>query len=122
MNAALWVGQVLLALHTIMGATWKISHSEQAVPSLQAIPHAAWLSLIGIEILLGVALVLPALQSKWAKLAPAAAACIALEMLAFVALHLASKHGEHGPMMYWLVVAVFCAFLTYARLSLRPLA
>ena len=43
-NVVLWILQVLLALHTAMGAVWKFSNSEQTVPSLQAIPHGAWLA------------------------------------------------------------------------------
>jgi hypothetical protein len=42
MNILLWVLQILLALHTTMGAVWKFSHSEQTVPSLKAIPHGVW--------------------------------------------------------------------------------
>ena len=45
MNILLWVLQILLALHTAMGAVWKFSNSEQTVPSLKAIPHGAWLTL-----------------------------------------------------------------------------
>jgi hypothetical protein len=40
MNILLWILQILLALHTAMGAVWKFSHSaEQTMPSLKAIPH-----------------------------------------------------------------------------------
>ncbi|MBL9038941.1 MAG: hypothetical protein JNG84_10530, partial [Archangium sp.] len=59
MNIFLWILQVLLALHTTMGAVWKFSNSEQTTPSLKAIPHAVWLGMSGIEILCSVALVLP---------------------------------------------------------------
>ncbi len=51
MNIALWILQVLLALHTAMGAVWKLSHSEQTVASLSALPHALWLGLSGLEVL-----------------------------------------------------------------------
>ena len=37
MNPTLWVLQSLLALHTAIGALWKFSNSEQAVPSLSAL-------------------------------------------------------------------------------------
>jgi hypothetical protein len=43
MNILLWALQILLALHTAVGAVWKFSHSEQTVPPLQAIPHQLWL-------------------------------------------------------------------------------
>ena len=51
MNILLWVLQILLALHTAIGAVWKFFNSEQTVPSLKAIPHGVWLSLSVIEIL-----------------------------------------------------------------------
>lgn len=116
MNIVLWVLQVLLALHTAMGAVWKLTNSEQNVPSLSAIPHGVWMALIGVELLCCVGLLLPL-----AILAPIAAACIAAEMLLFSGVHLASGDGNHGPMYYWLVVAAVCGFVAYGRYALAPL-
>lgn len=121
MNVLLWVLQALLALHTVMGAVWKLSNSEQAVPSLSAIPHGVWLGLIVVELLCSAGLVLPALSGRFASLAPIAAACIAVEMLLFCGVHLASGDASHGQMVYWLVVAAVCAFVAFGRLSLKPL-
>ena len=45
MNILLWILQILLALHTTMGAVWKFSNSEQTVHSLSAIPHGVWLTM-----------------------------------------------------------------------------
>ena len=70
MNILLWILQILLALHTITGAVWKFSNSEQAVPSLKAIPHAVWLGMIVIELLCSVGLILPAFNKSLGKLAP----------------------------------------------------
>lgn len=121
MNILLWVLQVLLALHTVMGAVWKFSHSaEQTMPTLKAIPHGAWLAMGGFELLCGLALVLPALSKPLGVLAPIAAICIAAEMLLFCALHLSSGDKNYGPMAYWLVVAALCAFIAYGRLVLTP--
>jgi hypothetical protein len=103
-----------------MGAAWKLSHSEQAVPSLRAIPHVVWLSLIGIELLCSVGLLLPAFQKRFRAAAPIAATCIAGEMLIFCALHLRSGEAKHGQMIYWLVVAAVCAFIAYGRFVLKP--
>lgn len=52
--------------------------------------------------------------------APAAAACIAAEMLLFCALHAVSDSEERGPVAYWLVVAVISGFLAYGRFVLEP--
>lgn len=119
MNILLWVLQSLLALHTAIGAVWKFSNSEQTVPSLQAIPHGLWLALSGIELVLSLCLILPAFNRSLAILAPIAAACIAAEMLLFSALHLYSGEANHGPMIYWLVVAAICAFIAYGRFLSR---
>ncbi len=120
MNIALWLLQALIAFHTATGAVWKLSNSEQTVPSLGAIPHTAWLGLAAAELLCSVALVLPALDSRLAPLAPAASAVIALEMLGFVAVHQRSGDGNRGPMVYWLVVAVLCAMLVAGRTLTLP--
>lgn len=121
MNLALWVLQVLLALHTATGAVWKFSNSEQAVPSLSAIPHGVWLGMGVLELLIALGLVLPALYKPLGVLVPVAAALIAAEMLVFCALHLYSGDANYGPMIYWLVVAAICAFIAYGRLVLKPL-
>jgi hypothetical protein len=113
--------QILLALHTVMGAVWKFSHSEQTVPSLKAIPHEVWLAMSVFELLCSLALIVPAFNRSLAILAPVAAACIAAEMLLFSGLHLYSGEANYGPVIYWLVVAALCAFIAYGRLVLKPL-
>ncbi|MEZ4460846.1 MAG: hypothetical protein R3E66_14175 [bacterium] len=122
MNLVLWILQVLLALHTVTGAVWKFSNSEQVVPALSAIPHGLWLALIGAEFLCGVALLLPAARKSLGRLAPIAAVCIATEMLLFCGVSLASPAPNSGELIYWVVVAGFCAFLAYGRFVLRPIA
>jgi DoxX-like family len=121
MNVLLWVLQILLALHTLMGALWKFSNSEQTVPSLKAIPHGVWLALCVLELLCSLGLVIPALNKRLAILAPIAAVCIAAEMLLFSGLHIDSGAANYGPMIYWLVVAAICAFIAYGRFVLKPL-
>ncbi len=121
MNIFLWVLQVVLALHTAMGAVWKFSNSEQTVPSLKAIPHGIWLSMGVFELLCALALVLPIFYRPLAILAPVAAICIAAEMFLFSGLHVLSGDKTYGPVTYWLVVAAICLFIAYGRLVLRPL-
>ncbi len=120
MNILLWVLQILLALHTGVGAVWKFSNSEQAVPSLKAIPHGAWLAMSGFELLFSLALILPAFNKPLAILVPIAAVCIAAEMLLFSGVHIYSGDASYGPMIYWLVVAALCAFIAYGRFVLKP--
>jgi hypothetical protein len=121
MNILLWVLQILLALHTAMGAFWKFSNSEQTVPSLSAIPHGVWLALSVVELACVVGLVIPALYKPLAILAPLAAVVIAAEMLLFCVMHIQSGDANYGQMVYWLVVAAICAFIAYGRFVLRPL-
>jgi hypothetical protein len=121
MNIALWILQVLLALHTVIGAVWKFSNSEEAVGSLRAIPHPVWLGLSVVEIGAAACLVLPLLSRSLGALAPVAAAVIAAEMLIFSVVHLRSGETNNSPVVYWMVVAVVCAFVAYGRFALRPL-
>ncbi len=122
MNVLLWVLQIVLALHTTMGAVWKFSHStEQTMPSLKAIPQGIWLGMSGLELLCAVALIVPAFHKPLAILAPIAAVCIAAEMVLFCGLHLYSGDKNFGPMIYWLVVAALCGFIAYGRFVLKPL-
>ncbi len=120
MNILLWVLQILLALHTVVGAVWKWSNSEQTVPSLKAIPHGVWLAMSVFELLCSLGLILPAFNKRLAVVAPIAAACIAAEMLLFSGLHVYSRDANYSPMIYWLVVAAISAFIAYGRYVLKP--
>lgn len=121
MDIVLWVLQILLAVHTTMGAVWKFYHSEQTVPSLSVLPHGVWRSLSFFELSRSLALVAPALGSSLGLLAPVAAVCIGAEMLLFCGVHLYSGTTKHGQMIYWLVVATVCGSIAYGRLVLRPI-
>jgi hypothetical protein len=118
MNVILWILQVLLALHTVTGAIWKFSNSEQSIPSLQALPHALWLTLIAVELLSSIGLIVPAFRKSLRRMPAIAAGCIAGEMVLFSAFHLQSGQADHGPMIYWLVVAALAILIVVGRL--RP--
>ena len=122
MNILLWVLQILLAVHTVIGAAWKFSNPAQTMPSLSAIPNEVWLGMSVVELLCALGLVLPIFYRPLASLVPLAAIVIAAEMLLFCALHIVSGDGSYGPMIYWLVVAAVCAFIAYGRFALKPLA
>lgn len=121
MNVLLWFFQILLALHTLAGAVWKYSNTEQRVPSLSAIPHGVWLALGVGELLCGLGLILPAFTRRLGILAPTAAVCIAGEMLLFCGVNIFSGEVVYGEVAYWLVVAALSAFVAYGRLVLIPL-
>jgi len=117
----LWVLQILLALHTAVGAIWKFSSPAQNLPSLAAIPQGAWLAISVFELACVVGLLIPAAYKPLAILAPLAAVGIAAIMLLYCVLHLASGDPNHGQLIYWLVVAAICAFIAYGRFVLNPL-
>jgi len=121
MNVLLWIFQILLALHTAVGAVWKSSNSEHTLPSLAAIPHGVWLGMTVVELLCAVALIAPAFDKRLAFLVPIAAVLVATEMLLFSGVHLASGSTGVGPVIYWLAVAAVCAFIVYGRLVLEPI-
>lgn len=121
MNMLLWILQILLALHTLMGAIWKFTYSEQAVDGLKAIPHGAWLALSIVEIACAIALVLPLFLKSKGILAPLAALVIAAEMLLYCAVHLSSGTPNVGHLAYWLIVAALCGFIAYGRFALKPI-
>ena len=110
----------MLAIHTIMGAVWKFTNPEQAVPSLKAIPHGVWLGISFFELLLSLCLLLPAFNKNLGILAPIAALCIGAVMLLYVGVHFSSGAAFNGQVVYWLVVLAFCAFIAYGRFALKP--
>jgi DoxX-like family len=122
MNLTLWVLQILLALHTLLGALWKLSNPDpaQAAPSLAALPHGLWPLLAAAEVLCAAGLVLPAWRKAPALLAPVAALCLLAEMVLFTAVHFARGAGPLGQPIYWLVVAALCGFVAYGRLVRWP--
>ena len=116
MTILLWAMQILLAAHTAIGAVWKVSNSEQAVPSLSMIPHAGWLGLAVVEVIAAVLLVLPLVAGGTGRWVPLAAGFVALEMLAFVALHFAGGARELASPGYWAGVAVFALLIVWGRI------
>ena len=120
MNILLWIFQILLAIHTLTGAIWKFSNSEQSVPSLESISHALWLLMAIVELLCTIGLVIPAVIKKAGWLVPISALIITLEMLLFCVFHLTSGVADNSPMYYWLVVALFSGSVAYGRFKLMP--
>ena len=80
------------------------------------------MSLSVVELLCVAGLVLPIFNKQLGKLAPIAALLIIAEMLLFTAVQVSSGTGSSGEIIYWLVVAVVCAFVAYGRFVLAPLA
>jgi hypothetical protein len=66
-------------------------------------------------------LIFAAFNKSLGKWVPIAAVIIAIEMLIFSAMHIISGDPEHSQMIYWLVVAAVCAFISYGRFALKPI-
>jgi len=120
MNILLWVLQILLALHTAIGAVWKFFNSEQTVASLKALPNGVWLAMSILELLCSLGLILPFIK-RLGILAPIAAVLIAAEMLLYCGLSVFSGSPEYSHIIYWLVVAAISGFIAYGRSVLKPL-
>ncbi len=121
MNLLLWALQLMLALHTAIGAVWKFSNPSSTVPSLAALPQGFWQFLSVFELFCVVGLVLPAFYRPLAFLAPLAALGIAAEMLLYCGVSLSSGQATAGNIVYWLVVAAVGAFIAWGRFVLKPL-
>lgn len=121
MKAFLWILQIGLAIHTAMGAVWKFLNPEQAALTLGALPQAAWLGLSVIELILVVCLVVPIFKKSLGHLAVIGAAGVAIEMLLFSGIHLASGSAVYAPIYYWMTVALVAGFIAYGRNTLKPI-
>ena len=121
MKILLWILQILLALHTITGAVWKFSNSEQSVASLNSIPHAVWMIMSVLEILSALSLIVGAFSKSLAKLVSFSAIFIGAEMLLFCGMTIFSGGTNYNQVIYWLVVAAISAFIAYDSMKLKPL-
>jgi len=118
MNILLWVLQILLALHTAVGAVWKFLNPAQTLPALAALPREVWLVLGGLEILAALGLVLP-LRGRGRPFRSISAFFVAAEMLLFCVLSLLSGSAEFGELAYWLVVALVAVLIAIGGRTLR---
>ncbi|QLY27169.1 hypothetical protein [Bdellovibrio sp. KM01] len=116
MNILLWVLQVLMALHTGLGAAWKFTKTaEETNPSLAMIPYGIWVALAIIELLCAAGLVVPGYLKRYTSLISISALIIVFEMLMFCALSIFSGTVDYASITYWLVVAAICGFIAFGR-------
>lgn len=122
MKIFLWILQIALAIHTGIGAIWKISNSEQTVQSLNTIPHWLWIKIIILEFLGVIILLLPVIIKKTGSWVPYVALFLVIEMIFFTIVN-ASNTGntDFNQIIYWMIVAVISGFFAYARFKIKPL-
>ncbi|WP_413557098.1 DoxX family protein [Bdellovibrio sp. HCB209] len=117
MNIFLWILQGVMALHTLAGAVWKLSHTaEQTMPSLGVIPPPIWSAMGGLEVIAALFLIAPLFKKRWFKLVPIGAGFIVLEMIAFCNIHLMNGTNDNSPIYYWVGVALISAIILIGRL------
>lgn len=118
MNILLWVLQVLLAFHTLIGAAWKFMSSDVDLGSLAVIPHEMWLGLAVFEILCAILILSPAYRPKFSKMVPWGALGIAIEMVLFCSIDAMSGDPKYSSIIYWGVTAVIALTVAFGRRNL----
>lgn len=117
MHIVLIALQVLLALHTLMGAVWKLTNTVDAVPTLRALGNTVWRALGIVELVLVASLALPLFIDGLGWALVLGAFGVVAEMSLYCGVHLASGSKERGSLIYWLVVAALAAALGGLRLG-----
>ena len=124
MNIVLWILQVLLGGMFLMAG---IAKATQPRAKLLEMERMKWvddisssnLKLIGVlEILAGIALIVPPLVGILPWLAPLAAVGLALTMIGAAILHV--RRGETPMAVSNIVLLAFVAFVAYGRFVLVP--
>lgn len=121
MNLILWIVQILFAIHTGIGAFWKLGNAESLAPMFPMIPLAVWTVISILEFVVVLTLLAPLLKRSLGKYTPIAAGVIGAEMLIYCGLYLLSGATDYMPIYYWLAVAVVSALVAYGRVR-TPIA
>lgn len=120
MNRLLWVVQVMLALLFLFAGGAKLVMPTAELTGQSPFP-AAFLRFIGVmEILGGLALVLPGMLRIRTELTPLAAAGLFVIMVGAVVVTIQTIGLEMAALPF--VTGVLAAFVTYGRWRLAPLA
>ena len=114
MNTVLWVVQIVLAALYVMAGLWKITGQGPVLENMMPGLSLALIRLIGLgEVLVGLALVLPAAARSWAAVAGCAGAILAAEAVVFLLYHL--WHRAYMLAGATLVLGLVAAFVAWGR-------
>ena len=114
MNVLLWVVQVLLAMLSIAGGSYKLLAYDQMakMPQAAAIPHGGWIAIGVFEIVCGLLLLIPRF-----RMIPVAATALAIESIGLAVLD--ARHSTEltaqNPLVWVVVMAVMAAFVAIGR-------
>lgn len=116
MTVFLWILQALLAVLYVAGGAYKTFMSDQLAGHLAGVPRPVWGALGVVEMVGGVLLIVPAAMKWMPALTPAAAAVLAVETLALVALYASYSLAlrAENPLVWAAVMFVLVAFVAYA--------
>lgn len=114
MNVLLWVVQVLLAMLSIAGGSYKILAYDQLakMPQAAPIPHGGWIAIGVFEIVCGLLLIIPRF-----RLIPVAAALLAIEGIGLAAVdaRYSTEFTAQNPLVWVVLMAVMGAFVAFGR-------
>src|SRR5262245_35869188 len=126
MNVLLWVLQILLALLTLAGGSYKVFMFDELakVPAASALSRGGWGAVGVFEILCAVLLVVPAAMKWMPALTPLVATALALESLALAVLYVrySLELTATNPLVWVVAIGLAAAFVAYGRYALAPLA
>jgi hypothetical protein len=122
MNILLWVLQVLAALLYGSSGIMKVFMFDRVsldVPSFGALPRKVWVTLGILELVCTIGLIVPDAFHWHPPLTILAATLLAVESLAFVAVHV--KYREVASTVLSGVLGLLMAFIAYGRIVLQPI-
>ena len=118
MSTALWAGQLVLALFVTLDGVLKLTSADDKLRSVHLPPVPARI-LGALEVLGGIALIVPGLAGSAPIITPIAAVCVALGLIGAIIFR--RKHPtERGTALLW-VMAIVATVVALTRFGPFPL-
>ena len=121
MNILLWILQDTLAFLCLSGGFYKVLQFDtlqKGVVAMQKLPKALWMLFGVIEVLAGVALIVPGAFDILPSLTVLAASVLAIESLVISGLYL--KYADKAPIPFSVAIAVMAVVIAYGRFAISP--
>ena len=118
MNVILWIIQIVLGLFFIAGGAYKVFKTDEMPAYLRYIPQGLWKALGIVELLGGIALLVPGTMIGVPRLTALAAAVLAVESLILAAIYgrQSIKLSGANPFVYAVPMAALAAFVAWGRM------
>ena len=120
MNVLLWAVQVLLALLSLAGGSYKVVMYDQLakMPATAALPRGGWAALGVFEVLCGLLLLIPVAKGRLIAIAAVALTVESVVLALFYARN-SVEVTPRNPLVWVVAVAVMAAFIAYGRFTLQ---